>query len=71
MVGRAKTWLCPPLTPTEAGALHSALVLDAGNMLITLATLDDTDVEADMLRCLDIRDLEGNTAIWARRYRER
>jgi hypothetical protein len=31
----------------------------------------DVDVKADVLRLLDIPDLEGNTAIWARRYRER
>ena len=48
IMGRAKTRLCPPLAPAEAGALRSALVMvmDAGN-------------------------LEGNTVIWARRYRER
>jgi glycosyltransferase A (GT-A) superfamily protein (DUF2064 family) len=31
----------------------------------------DVDVEADLLRLLDMPDLQENTAIWARRYRER
>ncbi len=31
----------------------------------------DVDVEGDLLRLLDMPDLQQNTAIWARRYRER
>jgi hypothetical protein len=31
----------------------------------------DVDVHADVLRLLDMPDLQQNAAIWARRYRER
>lgn len=48
IAGRAKTRLCPPLTPAEATALHSALVMDTGNMLMTLAGIADTELSTDV-----------------------
>ena len=48
IAGQVKTRLCPPLTPAEATALHSALVMDAGNMLMTMAPLADTELSTDV-----------------------
>ncbi len=48
IAGRAKTRLCPPLTPVEAADLHSALVLDTGNMLMTLGSSVDVELSTDV-----------------------
>ncbi len=46
--GRVKTRLCPPLTPAEAAGLHSALVMDAGNILLGLSASVDTELSTDV-----------------------
>lgn len=48
IAGRAKTRLCPPLTPVEAADLHSALVMDTGNMLRTLGSSVDVELSTDV-----------------------
>lgn len=48
IAGRAKTRLCPPLTPVEAADLHSALVTDTGRMLMTLDSSADVELSTDV-----------------------
>ena len=48
IAGRVKTRLCPPLTPAEAAELHSALVIDMGTMLSTLAPMADAELSTDV-----------------------
>ena len=48
IAGRAKTRLCPPLTPEEAAALHSALVRDTMDMLETMAGVADVELSTDV-----------------------
>ena len=48
IAGRAKTRLCPPLTAEEAASLHSALVMDTGNMLLALTAVGDTELWTDV-----------------------
>ena len=47
IAGRAKTRLCPPLTPVEAADLHSALVMDTGDMLMTLGSSVAVELSTD------------------------
>ncbi len=46
--GRVKTRLCPPLTPVEAADLHSALVMDTGDMLMALGSSVDMELSTDV-----------------------
>lgn len=48
IAGRAKTRLCPPLTPSEAADLHSALVKDTAGMLLTLGSSVDVELSTDV-----------------------
>lgn len=47
VAGRVKTRLCPPLRPEQASSLHSALVRDTIEMLLTLADVADLELSAD------------------------
>lgn len=47
VAGRVKTRLCPPLTPEQASGLHSALVFDTIEMLLTLADAADLELSSD------------------------
>ncbi len=49
IAGRVKTRLCPPLTPDQAAALHSAFVMDTSNMLLThLGVVADMELSTDV-----------------------
>ncbi|MGI8746645.1 MAG: TIGR04282 family arsenosugar biosynthesis glycosyltransferase [Bryobacteraceae bacterium] len=48
VAGRAKTRLCPPLTPVEAADLHSALLMDMVNMLMSLGSSIDVELSTDV-----------------------
>ena len=48
IAGRVKTRLCPPLTPEEACALHTAFVSDAGQMLLTFSGFADIELSTDV-----------------------
>lgn len=47
IAGRAKTRLCPPLTPVDAADLHSAFVMDMVNMLLSLGSSIDLELSTD------------------------
>lgn len=48
IAGRAKTRLCPPLTPGEAADLHSALLMDMVDMLMSLGSSIDVELSTDV-----------------------
>lgn len=48
IAGRAKTRLCPPLTPVEAADLHSALLMDMVNMLMSLDSSINVELSTDV-----------------------
>jgi len=47
IAGRVKTRLCPPLTPDQAAALHSALVRDTVEMLSTFSGDAELELSSD------------------------
>lgn len=48
IAGRAKTRLCPPLTPVEAAGLHSALLMDTVEMLLRLGNCVGLELSTDV-----------------------
>src|SRR5579884_1241222 len=48
VAGRVKTRLCPPLAPSDAAELHSALVLDTLSSMAMLADSADMELSTDV-----------------------